>query len=122
MVASPRPNAYHLLSIAGKQAAAREQLAEPPIACPGDCGTRLMPGDLLRHLAERCPGASEPGPAAKWIAWRDALAIADDVPRRTLAFWASNGDVRTRGDRGDRQYLLRDLALRVALRRLARRR
>lgn len=125
MVASPRANPYHRLSIAGKQAAAREQLAEPPVSCPGDCGTRLMPADLLGHLAERCPGATEPGPAAKWIPLSEAQAVASDVPRSTLTFWARSGDVRTRGGVGrrrDRQYLLRDLALRVAIRRIAQRR
>lgn len=122
MVASPRSSAYHRMSIAGKQAAAREQLAEPPVTCPADCGVRLMPSDLPLHLAERCPGAGEPGPAARWIPLSEARAIAPGVPRSTLTFWARNGYVRTRGGRGDRQYLLRDLVRRAGIRALDRRR
>jgi hypothetical protein len=125
VVSSPRSHPYHRMNLQQKQAAAREQLAEPPVACPGDCGVRLMPADLLGHLAERCPGATEPGPAAKWLPLSEAQAVASDVPRSTLTFWARSGDVRTRGGgrrKRDRQYLLRDLALRVAIRRIAHRR
>lgn len=122
VVASPRPSAYHLMTIGEKQAAARGQLAEPPVACPGDCGTRVMPADLPNHLADRCPGAGEPGPAAKWLTLSEAQAVAPGVPRSTLTFWARNGYVRKRGGRGDRQYLLRDLVRRAGIRSLDRRR
>lgn len=108
------------MSIGEKQAAAREQLAEPPMPCPSDCGTTVMPAELLRHVAERCPGPRPPGQAAKWIGWREA--IAQGVPPRTLANWANDGRVRFRGGRQDRQYLLRDLAFNLARRRVGRRR
>lgn len=120
MVASPRPAAYHLMSIAEKQAAARAQVAEPPVACPVDCGTKVAPADLLGHIAERCPGPADPGPAAAWVDRRAAEEMG--VPPQTLHYWAKRGLVRTRGQPMDRKYLLRDLARRVVSRRLERRR
>lgn len=121
MVASPRPAAYHLLSLAGKQAAAREQLVDPPDRCPG-CGTATTPADFAKHVDERCPGAPErePGPASSWVDRQYAEKLG--VPAETLHYWARRGLVRTRGDRMDRKYLFRDLARRVAIRRLDRRR
>lgn len=114
-----RSTTYQRLSIGEKQAVDRERMREPSVSCPG-CDTQTTASDLLAHVAQRCPGPREPGPGAKWVSWRDAVAVG--VPKETIAFWARRGDVRTRGARGDRQYLLRDLALRVALRRSNRRR
>jgi hypothetical protein len=120
MVASPRANPYHRLSIAGKQAAAREQLAEPPMSCPSDCGTRLQPADVLPHLKERCPGPRPPGPGSTWVDWRGAIATG--VPPVTLHDWVRRGAVRVIGPRQSQKYLLRDLVSKVAIRRLSRRR
>lgn len=120
MVASPRPSAYHLMSIGEKQAAAREQVAEPPIACPRDCGTRLMPADVLTHVADRCPGPKPPGPGSMWVDHAAALRLG--VDRMTLSRWARRGEVRRIGPRGDGKYLLRDLVTRVAVRSPIRRR
>jgi hypothetical protein len=115
-----RPAAYHLLPLAEKQALAAERMAEPPMACPVDCGTSLLPADVLKHVNERCPGPRPPGPASRWISHREALAAG--VPRGTLSFWAAHGDVRTRGQAGGKQYLLRDLTHRILVKRLSRRR
>lgn len=114
-----RPSAYHKLPIAEKQALAQERLAEPPVRCPG-CDVATSPVDLLPHLAERCEGAREPGPSASWVDRRTAVALG--VPAQTLHYWARRGLVRTRGEPMDRKYLLRDLARRVAIRHLDRRR
>jgi len=101
---------YHRLSIAQKQAMALSSAREPSVACPS-CGTQVMPADLLAHVGQRCAGPREAGPGAKWVNWREARAI---VPERTLVRWVERGFIRVRGDRGDRQYLYRDLAVRVS--------
>ena len=120
MVSSPRAHPYHLLSVAEKQAVAREQLVEPPIACPRDCGTRVMPADLPQHVAERCPGPKPPGPGSMWVDHASALRLG--VDRMTLSRWVKRGEVRRIGSRGDGKYLLRDLVTRVAIRQHGRRR
>lgn len=105
---------YHRLSIQEKQRSALDQARERPTHCP-TCETALMPSELLQHMAERCPGQREPHPAARWVSWKQALAMG--VPRRTLLFWIKRGYVRRRGERGDRRYLLRDLVRRTAVNR-----
>jgi hypothetical protein len=115
-----RPSAYHHLSFAEKERASMERDREPSIACPADCGTHVQPSELLMHMDQRCAGPREPGPAAIWVD-RQA-AVSSGVPPETLQYWARTGKVRTRGDRMDRKYLLRDLARRVGLRKLDRRR
>jgi hypothetical protein len=79
-----------------------------------------MPVDLLPHLAERCPGRRAPGPGSRWASQQEALALG--VPRATLSFWAKNEQVRFIGERQDRKYLYRDLALKIAQRNGFRRR
>lgn len=116
---APASAEYHRLPVAAKRAAALASVREPPIACPS-CDVQVTPADLLAHMAQRCPGPREPGPGARWIPWREAVAAG--VAPQTLSFWARRRQVRYRGERGDRQYLLRDLALRIAQRRLDRRR
>ena len=101
---------YHQLSIAEKRAENLSRVREPSVTCP-QCDTQVMPADLLAHLEQRCAGPREPGPGAKWINWQEASAI---VPKRTLVRWIDRGYVRVRGERGDRQYLHRDLAMRVS--------
>lgn len=76
--------------------------------------------DLLGHLASRCPGRREPGPGAKWVTFRDVLALG--VPRVTLSRWVQSGQVRFVGERQERRYLHRDLALKIAQRNGFRRR
>ena len=44
------------------------------------------------------------------------------VNRQTLTRWVQRGDVRFFGERQDRRYLLRDLAVKIAQRRGFRRR
>jgi hypothetical protein len=111
---------YHRLSVSDKLAYAAEQQREPSVACPADCGVQVQPLDLLGHLEQRCPGPREPGPGAIWVDRQTAVAAG--VPPPTLTYWARTGKVRTRGSKMDRKYLLRDLARRVVIRRLDRRR
>lgn len=120
MAITQRASAYHRMPIAQKQALASERLAEPPVPCPADCGTQVMPADLLPHVAGRCPGPRPPGPASKWIHRSDAMRAG--VPPKTLSNWARDGLIRSRGPRMDREYLYRDLVYRVAERRSGRRR
>lgn len=115
-----RPSEYHKLSVAEKQAVAQERLVEPPLSCPRDCGTRVMPADLPQHVAERCPGPKPPGPGSMWVDHAQALKLG--VDRVTLHRWVQRGEVRRIGARGDGKYLLRDLVQRVAVRRPGHRR
>jgi hypothetical protein len=105
---------YHKLSVAAKAALNLSTVRESAVHCPA-CDTQVMPADLLKHLEERCSGPRDPGPGSKWVTWREALAMG--VPGKTLARWAKNGGIRSRGERGDRQYLHRDLVVRLARRR-----
>lgn len=110
---------YHRLSIAQKRTEGLTRVREPAVTCPS-CDTQVMPCDLLAHMAERCPGRRDPGPGSKWVNHREALAMG--VPRATLSFWTHSKQVRFLGERQDRRYLMRDLALKVAQRRGFRRR
>lgn len=103
---------YHRMSIAEKQAYAREAAREPAVVCPG-CETQTTAADLLQHVADRCPGhLRDPGPGAKWITWADARKLG--VSKSTMNFWVGRGDVRHRGEIQSREYLLRDIATRIA--------
>lgn len=110
---------YRRMSLIEKQAHARAQVREAAVPCPS-CDTQVMPVDLLGHLEARCTGPREPGPGAKWVTWREALAMG--VPKLTIVRWIKAGRVRRRGERGERRYLLRDLAQNVARIRVNRRR
>jgi hypothetical protein len=112
-----KPAAYHLLPIAEKRALSIESQRERAIACPG-CDTQVMPIDMPAHL-QRCQ-PREPGPLDKWVSARDP--IVRDIPKATRSRWVERGFVRVRGDRMDREYLLRDLAKRIAFREGFRRR
>jgi hypothetical protein len=105
------PNAYHRLSVVAKRARLLAAGREPPVTCPA-CETGLPPEDLLGHLTQRCTGARQPHHRARWLTWREALAIA---PRANLSRWVTRGEVRTRGEAGpERRYLLRDVVQLVA--------
>lgn len=110
---------YHRLPIAEKRAEDLARVREPAVTCPS-CDTQVMPADLLAHLDLRCPGPRDPGPGAKWLTWREALAFG--VPKRTFKRWVKRGCVRFKGNRGDRLYLARDLVVRIAQQRASRRR
>jgi hypothetical protein len=115
-------SAYHRLSIAAKQALHRKQMRESSVTCPS-CETHTMAGELLEHMAERClgpEGRPEPHAGAQWISWRQAMRLG--VPRWTLSRWAQAGEVRFLGERQDRKYLMRDVAIRMAQRKADRRR
>jgi len=110
---------YRRLPIAEKRAHSLARAREPAVSCPS-CDTQTTPSDLLTHMAERCEGPRVPGPGARWISWSESMAMG--VPRQTLSFWARTGKVRYLGERQDRRYLMRDLALKIAQRRGFRRR
>lgn len=105
---------YRRMSVAEKQAHQRERAREPAVVCPV-CETQTTAADLIVHAKTRCPGQREPNPAAKWVSWREALALG--VPGLWLSRWVQRGEVRAQGERGDRRYLLRDVATRFAARR-----
>jgi len=113
-------SSYQKLSLADKRALDLSRVREPSLPCPRGCGMSLMAVDLLAHLKERCSGPPDPGPTAKWVSARDA--IVRGVPKGTLSYWVERGFVRARGPRMDREYLLRDLALRIGQRNGFRRR
>jgi len=100
---------YHKLPIAEKRAAAIAGVREPSVTCP-DCDTQLMPVDLPAHRKLRCTGRREPGPGAKWLPMREAMEFGG-LTRETLMRWVREGHVRSKGTRGDRVYLLRDLVV-----------
>jgi hypothetical protein len=104
---------YGSMPIAEKRTAAIARVREPAVTCP-ICDMQVMPTDLLAHLQQRCDGPREPGPSAKWVNWKGALAMG--ISTCTLKRWVRKGHVRSRGGRGDRLYLVRDLAVRIALR------
>lgn len=110
---------YRKLSVAEKNKLALSRARDAAVRCP-DCDMQVMPVDLLAHQRERCAGVADPGPGAKWVTWREALALG--VPGKTFARWVERGFVRFTGERQDRKYLLRDLALRIAQRNGFRRR
>lgn len=125
---SPRPAEYHRLPIAQKRALAAATQREPAVACPA-CDTQVMPADLIAHLEQRCTGPREPGPGARWVTWREAVAnirradrdLSEPAAMMMLSRWSRPDGrgviaVRTRGTRGDRQYLFSDLAKNVARR------
>lgn len=104
---------YHELSVADKLRYHRERNREPDIRCPR-CGIAVQPVDLMPHIQERCGGQREPHHRSKWLAWKEALALG--VEKHTLSRWVAAGLVRTRGAKGSRQYLLRDVAQNLAVR------
>lgn len=104
---------YRKLSIADKNKLALSRARDAAVRCR-NCDMQVMPADLLSHLEQRCEGRPEPGPGAKWVSARDA--IVRRVPKATLSYWVKQGFVRARGPRMDREYLLGDLAQRIAQR------
>lgn len=117
------PKSYARMSLAEKQVAQREAMREPAVRCPR-CDVQTTVADLLAHLETRCLGTSptreEPHPAAKWVTWREALDFG--VPRNTMHRWIRRGLVRSRTvPVPQRQYLLRDVVMRMAERRARRR-
>lgn len=114
---------YQKLSITQKRASDLARVREPAVTCPS-CDTQVMPVDLLAHLEQRCTGPRDPGPSAKWVTWREAVAIirrampqlqlSEAAAMMRLSRWShpdrrGNIVVRPRGDRGDRKYLHSDL-------------
>lgn len=109
---------YHLMSAAEKRAGSLANVRERSVACQS-CDTQVMPEDLPSHV-QRCQGPGEPGPRDKWVSARDS--IVRNVPKGTRSYWVKRGFVRVRGEPMDREYLLRDLAKRIAIRQGFRRR
>lgn len=107
-----RASRYHLLSLSQKQALSRETAREPGVTCP-TCGWTIGAADLIAHVNGRCEGPQKPPETGAWVKWKDAKSMG--VRSASLHFWVSRGYVRVRGEIQDREYLLRDLALRVAM-------
>jgi hypothetical protein len=101
------------MSVAQKQAHQRDRAREPSVVCPV-CETQTTAADLIAHVETRCSGPREPNPAAKWVTWSEAMALG--VQAMWLSRWVKRGEVRAMGERGDRRYLLRDIAVRFAAR------
>jgi hypothetical protein len=106
---------YNKLPIAQKRMEALSRAREPAVTCPA-CDVQVMPVDLLTHMKDRCPGPREPGPASQWLTWAEAVVIVKvaGLTEIVISKWVRRGEVRHRGPRGDREYLLRDLVLKVA--------
>ena len=101
------------MSLSEKQVYARLRICEPVVTSPV-CETQTAVAELLAHLAARCAGRRPPSPHSSWLSWCEALALG--APRATMARWVSRGEVRVRGEQQDRQYLMRDVVLRLAAR------
>jgi hypothetical protein len=114
MAASQRSSRYHLMTVQAKQAHIARSQSEPAVACP-QCDTKTSAVDLLEHVSSRCSGPRDPHPHSKWVSWREAMDMR--VPPMWLSRWTQRGEVRTTGERGERRYLLRDIAVRFASRR-----
>lgn len=112
-----RADRYRRLTLAEKQVRQRDQMREPAVPCP-QCDTKTTTADLLQHIEERCTGPREPHPQSRWITWREALRLG--VPKPTMSRWVRRGLVGSRGELHVRQYLLRDLVVRLAERRARR--
>lgn len=95
------PGEYAKMSIAEKQAIAREE-REAPCRCPR-CDAGLPADQLAAHLESRCTGRARPPRHARYLDIRGirALGLAPTTVRR----WARDGLVRGDG----RQWLARDV-------------
>jgi hypothetical protein len=102
------------MDVAAKQAHHRDRMREPAVVCP-ICDTHTTPRDLVQHLARRCSGRRAPHHGSAWVVWREARLL---VPQATLSRWVGAGLVRVKGQQQDRLYLLRDLVMCLAWRRL----
>jgi hypothetical protein len=112
-------SAYQKMTAVEKRTRSIGAQREPAITCPS-CDVQLMTEDLLKHMDERCKGLREPGGAAKWVSWAEVARL--EVSAGTLHYWVQQGRVRRRGERIDYRYLLRDIVLILAVRRLRQRR
>ncbi len=112
-----RRSLYPRLSAAEKRQRAREAIREPAVACQL-CGAQVGVADLLPHLALRCPEHRDPHPRSRWINWREAIDLG--VFPGTMSRWVKRGIVRIR-DGEERRYLMRDVVLRIAERRVQQR-
>lgn len=110
---------YQRLSLVQKRALDLSRARDAAVRCPL-CDMQVMPADLQAHAEQRCSGRPEPGPGSKWLTHPEA--IARGVAKQTLSDWAKAGKVRTRGERGDRLYLERDLVIQLVQSRVGRRR
>jgi hypothetical protein len=109
---------YGRLSVVAKQVDHRERMREPAVRCPL-CEAQTTVADLLGHVARRCPGRRAPHPLSRWVGWAEAIALG--IAPGTMSRWVRRGVVLSRGGARSRQYLLRDLAVRLAERRERRR-
>lgn len=96
---------YRRMSLAGKQAAHRDRMREPAMACPR-CEAQIVVADSLRH-AEICPGRREPHPLSRWLTWSEVRSLG--VPKSTIHRWIERGRIHVRGGARERRFLERDV-------------
>jgi hypothetical protein len=109
------PAAYHLMSVAEKQAYARSDLSPPPSRCP-HCGTAVQPRQLVEHVRKRCPGQPPIHKLEPWITYRRAIEIG--IADETLKRLARNRTIRSRPKKRGRgaEYLESDISRYLARR------
>ena len=106
---------YHRMSAPDKRRLARARMREDPLRCPR-CGLGVQPDDLLKHVEERCEGRGGVPQQARWVTWSEALAMG--VPRKTMHRWVRAGRVRSYGQPRKRKYLMRDISIQIAKRKI----
>lgn len=97
---------YHLLSAREKRARVNGRLHEPPVTCAA-CEAHVAVGDMVRHLETTCTGKPREHHLDQWIAWADVKARG--ISKATLHDWVKSGRVQVRGEKGAREYRVRDL-------------
>lgn len=102
---------YHKMSVAEKERHNRQHA--PPTRCP-HCDIAVQADDLIAHVATRCSGKPELHHRSRWIKHREALRMG--ITRMGLSRQVQAGRVRTKGEVGQRRYLLVDLAKYIAIR------
>ena len=95
---------YQKMTIKEKERANRQHGL--PNRCP-ECDMAVPPEDVPGHI-DRCPGRAPPHPRARWVAFKQALKMG--VPKKDLLELVGAGIIRTKGEKGSRRYLLRDVA------------
>ena len=95
---------YHKKSIKEKEYANRQHGL--PNRCH-ECDMAVPPEDVQAHFA-RCVGRAPAHPNARWVSHKQAIKLG--VSKKELSELTEAGIIRTKGETGQRGYLLRDVA------------